>query len=961
MNPYTILVVEDNPITVKMARLTLKSAGYTVLEAPDGRTALELMANHAPALVLQDLLLPDMDGLDLLKQLRALPGGAEVPILAFSGFQPKLDDARASSANFTDFLIKPVEPSRLLRTIQSYLPPPGPFTEAPGGRRRVLVVDDDAIQRKLLAARLAHLGFQADSAVDGMDALDQAQASPPDAILSDVLMPRLDGFGLCLAVRRNPLLVRVPVVLVSSSYIEEADRRLAHNAGANAFVLRTPDFQEAIEALLAGLSGGPPPPPQDTGEELEAERARRVLRQLERQAARGASLAQRCALQAMELSILSGITEALARAQDIGAVLGDVLARCADAGGISLCALYLTAPDGRLLLRAQVGHPNSEGGQAEAAFGHPALLARILAGGIPVAIPSATVSGETARDFLTRCTSTSALVVPVGMGGNGSGILLMGSTGKSLAEEDWLAFAQTVAGLIGQTLERVKAEESRSRLVALLEATPDFVAVADARGRALYLNTGGRKLLGIGPDEDISGFSISDGHADRARAVIFGEAMPAAIRDGVWRGETALLSRDGREIPVAELIIAHKAPGGSVEFLSTIARDMTERNRAEEALRQTEKLASMGQLLAGVAHELNNPLSVAMGQATLLAANLQGSPLLERAEKIVAASERCARIVGNFLALARQRPPERKHVVLNQVVEQAVELLAYPLRVDTVKVRMDLDPDLPVLWADPHQLHQVVVNLISNAHQAMRDTPPPRALTLVTRFDPATGRVVLAVADTGPGIPPHIRTRIFEPFFTTKPPGQGTGLGLSLCQGIIEGHGGAIRVESQPGEGATFVIELLVSPPPAAAPEARAEEAAAPLREKSILIVDDEPVIVELLADILSLDGHQIETAADGALALEKLRERTYDLILSDIRMPMLDGPGLYREVQRRQPELCRRFVFITGDILSRETREFLEETGVTRVSKPISLEEVRRVVQRALAPPAISSRGTPG
>jgi two-component system NtrC family sensor kinase len=305
--------------------------------------------------------------------------------------------------------------------------------------------------------------------------------------------------------------------------------------------------------------------------------------------------------------------------------------------------------------------------------------------------------------------------------------------------------------------------------------------------------------------------------------------------------------------------------------------------------------------------------------------------------------------VRNFLALARQYPPERQQVKLNQIVQEAVELLAYPLRVDDVEVKLDLVPDLPVLWADPHQLHQVLVNLVTNAHQAMRETPPPRRLTLTTRFEPAHGRVSLEVTDTGPGIPPPVRARIFEPFFTTKPAGQGTGLGLSLCLGIIEEHRGTIQVvETSPGGGTTFRIELPVDPR-TAAPEALEAEALPPVQGKSILVVDDEPEIAETLRDMLANDGHQVETAANGVIALSKLRERDYELVLSDLKMPELDGPGLYREIERSYPGLRRRVIFITGDALSPGTREFLANTEVHSVGKPFVLDEVRRVIRQAL------------
>ncbi len=373
------------------------------------------------------------------------------------------------------------------------------------------------------------------------------------------------------------------------------------------------------------------------------------------------------------------------------------------------------------------------------------------------------------------------------------------------------------------------------------------------------------------------------------------------------------------------------------------------RERSEQLL-QAEKLAAMGELLAGVAHELNNPLSVVLGRATLLAQHLTGSPLQSRAERLAEAADRCARIVRNFLALARQRSPEREAVPLNRIIQEAVELVAYPLRVDDVEVRLELAPGLPPLWADPHQLHQVMVNLITNAHHAMREAPGPRRLGIATRADAAVGRVVVRVTDTGPGIPAEIQGRIFEPFFTTKPRGQGTGLGLSICQGIIQRHGGSIRIETAPGHGAVFVIELPVEPPPPAAEHLdRVANAPPSVHGRTVLVVDDEPEIAAVLAEMLSADGHEVDTAANGRIALARLEERTYDLILSDLRMPELDGVGLYRELERQRPELLSRLIFLTGDELRPDTTEFLERTGAPALAKPFDADAVRRVVQRAL------------
>ena len=235
----------------------------------------------------------------------------------------------------------------------------------------------------------------------------------------------------------------------------------------------------------------------------------------------------------------------------------------------------------------------------------------------------------------------------------------------------------------------------------------------------------------------------------------------------------------------------------------------------------------MSTMLASVAHELNNPLAIIVLQAELLREDLREGPLAEPVTEIAQAAARCERLVRQFLTLARQHPPERSAVALNTLVAETVELLAYPFRVDNVAVHLHLDDQVPPLWGDPHQLQQVLLNLLTNAQQALRAAPGAREVTLTTQYDPAQHQITLAVADTGPGIPLALQARIFEPFFTTKPPGVGTGLGLPLCRGIVEAHGGTLEVTSALGHGATFRLTLPVGAVPTSMPAPpRADEGA---------------------------------------------------------------------------------------------------------------------------------------
>jgi signal transduction histidine kinase len=378
--------------------------------------------------------------------------------------------------------------------------------------------------------------------------------------------------------------------------------------------------------------------------------------------------------------------------------------------------------------------------------------------------------------------------------------------------------------------------------------------------------------------------------------------------------------------------------------LEAIVRERTER------LLQSEKIATMGSLLAGVAHELNNPLAVVLWQTHLLRESAPEPAIAAGVEKIMTGAERCVRIVRNFLALARQQTPERTHVGLNGLVNDSVELLTYELRSDNVEVVLSLADDLPILWADGHQLQQVLVNMIMNAHHAVRQRPADkRMISITTRSDGALRRVHIEIIDSGPGIPAEIRGRIFEPFFTTKPVGQGTGLGLSLCRGIIEEHGGTITVESESGRGTTFEITLPVTVRPASPDTPSETETAPTVGMKSILVVDDERDLAEILVEALGREGHRVEIAGNGADALRRLEQHRYDLVVSDTKMPVMDGVELFHEIERRFPTLSKRIIFVTGDVLDAEKRRFLESSGAPFLTKPFELGEVRRVVRRVL------------
>jgi signal transduction histidine kinase/CheY-like chemotaxis protein len=374
------------------------------------------------------------------------------------------------------------------------------------------------------------------------------------------------------------------------------------------------------------------------------------------------------------------------------------------------------------------------------------------------------------------------------------------------------------------------------------------------------------------------------------------------------------------------------------------------RQRMQEALFQQEKLAALGTLLANVAHELNNPLSVATMQIDILQEEGNSGAWTENLETLRQAVERCQNVVQSFLALARQQTPTRQVVALQAVIDDVLVLLGHALDVDGITVERYLADDLPKLWADPHQLHHVVANLLTNAHHALRQAAPPRRLRLTMAVHADRSQVILEVSDSGPGVPEDVQYRVFEPFFTTKPQGVGTGLGLPLCRNIVEGHGGTIRLASQPGHGTTVSVIL-----PAATSEIRLPEAppepSEPVqtRRATILLINDEPSVQRALRQLLQRSGHDITTATNGREGLAALEGRSYEVILCDMHMPTLDGPGFYRELEHCHPHLVSRLIFLTGDVLSPEAQAFFAQINRPRLIKPFKAQEVRRVIQQML------------
>ena len=538
---------------------------------------------------------------------------------------------------------------------------------------------------------------------------------------------------------------------------------------------------------------------------------------------------------------------------------------------------------------------------------------------------------------VVRHRSPARLGTPVTAAGHTMGILAI--WGKTEDAFDDAAEA-AIAAVAAQTAIAMQNSQLLSILSGgkqeweqMVDAIRPAIAIIDGRGAIKRANKAFADLVGA-PVTALTG-----------RPWLF--LLPPAWADPVGRalggpaGEPSEIRNDKRTFAVRAHPV-HNEEGTSVLLIE----DVTETRRLQEQLIQSEKLSAIGQLIAGVAHELNNPLASVLGFADFLGESSQTPPALAEPVRVIQhEAQRAAGIVKNLLTFARRQEQDRRKVDVGPILQRTLQLLNNQLTGLKVEARLLEEPQLPLVDASPNQLQQVFLNIINNAAQAIAGARTGGTITVRAR--PWLGGVVVEIADDGPGIPEELQARVFEPFFTTKPEGEGTGLGLSICQGIIKEHGGRIRLTSAPGQGATFSIELpgAHEPPPVA-------EAAAPEtgRAGSILVVDDEPHILFYMKATLEAWGHKVETAGDGLEALQLALAGTHDIIITDVRMPRLGGREFYERLSAEKPATAERVVFATGDTVRDDTMAFIQRSGRPFLNKPFKLAELRQTLAVVLS-----------
>ena len=528
---------------------------------------------------------------------------------------------------------------------------------------------------------------------------------------------------------------------------------------------------------------------------------------------------------------------------------------------------------------------------------------------------------------------------------------------EEVRETQHAAVEQEQRREIERTEMRSRMISSEERYQKLFAQASEAILITDAADfRVLELNRAAERLLGV-----THGEAGSQTLTSFCQVKTHGGAPPQNSEEcflALCRQRPLnLMRKNGGLVPV-------EINGAMIDFDGKAAYqffilELTERAQLEQQLRQAEKLSAIGRMVSGVAHELNNPLSVVKGYLELVLSHHDLSPQTRAdLEKAAQESNRAAKLVMNFLSLAREQPNHRESVDLNDIANRLVELRKFDLRVAKTELTLDLDPHLPAVSADPDQIHQLIVNLMNNSMQAMVDFPRQGRMKIVTR---ASGRdVQMSVEDNGPGVPPHLVNKIFEPFFTTKEVGAGTGLGLSIAHTIMTEHKGRIFYQNSSLGGAAFVLEFPALPSATSARdgESNGNSTTAMLTRSSspaaspggtILVLDDEKALAEMLGEMLGLLGYTPTVSNSPYHALELLNQQDFDLVISDFRMPGINGRQFYDLATQRHPDLARRILFLTGDVVNEQTQAFLTSIGNPHIAKPFNLTSVKRVVEECI------------
>jgi PAS domain S-box-containing protein len=870
----------------------------------------------------------------------------------------------------------------------------------------ILIVDDNEPNLYQLQVLLGGSGYQVVTAVHGVEALAKARQNPPDLIVSDILMPVMDGFALCREWKKDEHLRQIPFVFYTATYTDERDREFALSLGAEQFLVKPEEpevFLQTIREVLQQVQRPPAPPappaanaparlpvrvPQEEESsylkqynealirklEVKMQQLEQANRQLERDITERKRAEEQLHRVNRALQTISECNQVMVRATEELDLNNQICRILVEHGGFRLAWVGYAEQDEARSVRpvAHAGH--DEGYLAEARITWadtergrgPAGMA-VRSGTVCVVRHTSTEPDyKPWRDAAMRHGFASSIGLPLAAGGHVLGVLNL-YAGEVDAFDD--AEVKLLTGLANDLAYGIQALRVRAAHVQAEKSLIRLRKAVDASGEVIFMTDQGGIITFINPE-----FTRVYGYAE---AEVVGKTTPRILKSGtlqpgdyanfwktilekrVVRGEIVNKTKNGRLVSVHSSVNPVLDEGGHIAGFLAIQRDVSERKQLEQQFRQAQKMEALGQLAGGVAHDFNNLLTVISGYSELLADGLgHDGPRLEQVKQIQNAAGRAASLTRQLLAFGRRQTMAmevmdvnsavaRVEKMLHRVIGENIELITRPAR------------ELGHVKADPGQVEQVIINLAINARDAM---PQGGKLIIATAnvevsADDSRCRsglkpgdyVSLTVADTGTGIDPKIKANIFEPFFTTKERGKGTGLGLATVYGIVQQSGGFVSVETEVGSGSTFQILLprvgLSLTPPTMEPAAMTHR---PCTE-TVLVVEDEPPLRAMVRGILESCGYRVLEAGHGgeALSICERHEAPIDLVLTDVVMPQMGGPELALRLASRWPKI--RILYMTGYTDDANPDAALPEAKRTFITKPFTPKALMGKVREAL------------
>jgi PAS domain S-box-containing protein len=796
----------------------------------------------------------------------------------------------------------------------------------------ILAVDDDDMYRRMIEKFLSKRGCGVVTASNGIEALEAARSHPPDLVLSDILMPVMDGFTLCRQWQRDPELCSIPFVFFSATYTDPKDEELGLNLGASKFVRKAGELNtiwQTIEPLLKNdfnsVAEQCQLPVEDERQNLQ-QYNERLIHKLE---------AKMVQLQETQ----SALQEEIAR--------GKQLEKALKASEKQFRAFVENSVDGVLVSDAET---------YRMVYANPAICS--LLGYSRQEMAEMTVAQiypvqeleAVQKQFEDLAKGRKPMATAVPCRRKDDTIVYADIAAKPF-ELDGRSF---VVGFFRDVTDRMKVEEERRRLVEVVDHSPNIVMIMDTQRRIQYVNQAFEQITGFSTEEMLGQTAgmLENGMHDPS----FFKQMWITLRMGnQWTGRITNKRRDGRLYHLEVDIIPVKGTDGQIKTFAAIMRDITHEEDMAAQLRQAQKMEAIGTLAGGIAHDFNNILTALLGFSELgLMSSNKGSRTHEHFAAIYDAGQRAKDLVAQILTFSRMNEESHKPIYLYAILKEALKLLRSTMPT-TIAFKTNICKENIYVMADATAIHQIMMNLCTNAGHAMQENGGTLTVNLekadLTSKETAAhpharpgAYLKLSISDTGHGMTRDVLDHIFEPYFTTKEKGEGTGLGLSVVHGIVQNHGGMITVASEPGKGSTFDVFFPIVAVKCKTAKTRNEKV--PRGSERILFVDDELPLVRLAQQMLTSMGYQVSSFTDSreALADFEASPEKYDMVISDMTMPELTGLDLARYMLGMRPGLP--FILCTG-YSSKLNQQQIEAAGIKSVlKKPFSLAAISKQIR---------------